>query len=181
MICNRQRRVRLDVKGLEDFALEVAEELNLGKRWFDVGLVDDAEMQKLNSAFRRKKTPTDVLSFPWARDAAPPGVSGIFQRELEGFLGDIVISAQTAARDAAEECITLNLKIRQLILHGALHLLGYDHQTDHGEMLALERESRCSLRIDSSVPSLGIQRTKRRKRVKPYPRLPARTRKGVTA
>ena len=181
MIYNRQRKVRLNVKQFEEFALDLTAELNLGKRWFEVALVDDREIQKLNTAFRRKKTPTDVLSFPWERDGAPSSTRELFQRELDGFLGDIIISAQTAARDATEECITLSLKIRQLILHGALHLLGYDHETDQGEMLALERESRCNLHIESPLPNCRLQQTKRRHRVKPHTRFWAGTRKGLIA
>jgi probable rRNA maturation factor len=142
MIYNRQRRVRLLPKQLDHFAFEVASTLKLGRRWFDVSLVDDAEIQRLNGEFRGQSKPTDVLSFPWA--AANRKFEGRVEafEELNGFVGDVVISTQTAARDAAEEGMSLDVKLRQLILHGVLHLLGYDHESDKGKMHRLERKLR---------------------------------------
>lgn len=87
-----------------------------------IAFIDDAAMTALNRKFRRKNKTTDVLTFP---GDAP-------------FLGDIVISIDQARRQAAGEKHSLATEIRYLILHGALHALGYDHETDQGEMNALE-------------------------------------------
>ncbi len=110
----------------------------------------------MNEAFRQKRGPTDVLSFPALMAAAKcPGnrVScEILKRKPSprphaepselNYLGDIAISPAAARRNAAEYGRTLNAELRILMLHGVLHLLGYDHETDHGEMNRLETKLR---------------------------------------
>ena len=91
-----------------------------------------------NSKFRGKNSTTDVLSFPHEPDEFDPDKSN---------LGDIVISAEQAEKQAAENSLTLEGEIKQLILHGLLHLCGYDHETDKGEMNARELELRDELKI----------------------------------
>ena len=95
-------------------------------------------MKQLNELFRGKSTTTDVLSFPYESDEFDP---------VKDNLGDIVISAEQAAKQAAENGLSLEAEIKQLILHGVLHLCGYDHETDNGEMNALELELRDKLGI----------------------------------
>ncbi|MGH9433062.1 MAG: rRNA maturation RNase YbeY [Terriglobia bacterium] len=160
MIYNRQKQIRLNLKGLEDFASELARELKLGRRWFDITFVDDREIQRLNREFRHKKKPTDALSFPWAGDAESSRVRKVGEDCLAGFLGDVIISAPMARRDAAEEGMTPDRKLRQLVLHGALHLVGYDHETDSGEMHALEYELRCQFAIDTAERSRVARRAR---------------------
>jgi probable rRNA maturation factor len=116
----------------------------MGKREFNVCFVDDAAIRRLNSAYRGKDTATDVLSFPWV-EATRPGrlKSRSNSRGQDGggitnFLGDVVISVEMARRNARGEGHSTLNEIRWLILHGALHLLGYDHERDQGEMIALE-------------------------------------------
>jgi probable rRNA maturation factor len=109
----------------------------LNRRDLNICFVDDREIAKLNARYRGKGRPTDVLSFPWG-SVSPSSNNGVGQAEWHIFLGDVVISVQTARRNArAEGHSTLN-EIRWLILHGVLHLVGYDHETDHGEMTARE-------------------------------------------
>lgn len=87
-------------------------------------------MRDYNRKFRGTQGATDVLSFP----AVPlPGTDG------ERHLGDIVISVPTAARQAGRARHSLGRELQVLALHGYLHLLGYDHETDGGEMLVLEK------------------------------------------
>ena len=88
-----------------------------------IAVVDDATMRALNRKFRRKNKTTDVLTFPG---------------DDPSHLGDIVISLDQARRQAADEKHSLATEIRYLVLHGILHALGYDHETDDGEMNALE-------------------------------------------
>jgi len=161
--------------------LEVTGGLELGQRWFDVAFVDDPEILRLNREFRHTKRPTDVLSFPWAWDEGPSKVRNIFRRELEGFLGDVIISAETARRDASEEGITLDVKLRQLVLHGALHLLGYDHETDNGEMQSLENKLLARLGIDTFERRLAPTKMKRKKQVKAQPPVAAGAKRGLPA
>ena len=92
-----------------------------------VAVVPDARVRALNRQYRRKDQPTDVLSF------ASNG---------PGFLGDVVIAAGVARRQAREAGHSLQTELRVLALHGLLHLLGYDHETDTGQMSRLERRLR---------------------------------------
>jgi probable rRNA maturation factor len=106
-----------------------------------IALVDDETMAGLNRKFRRKNKTTDVLTFPADDSYADPSSKG---RPL----GDIVISLDQARRQAAEEKHSLAMELRYLILHGVLHALGYDHETDSGEMNALEGELRATVGLD---------------------------------
>lgn len=92
-----------------------------------MALVRDARVRALNRRYRRKDAPTDVLSFP---------------AEEKGQLGDVVIAAGVARRQAREAGHSLQTEIRVLALHGLLHLLGYDHEHDEGRMARLERRLR---------------------------------------
>ena len=84
-------------------------------------LADDGAVRRLNRTFRGKDKPTNVLSFP---ASAPPGIPGPCS------LGDIALAFETVAREAESEGKTLADHARHLIVHGTLHLLGYDHETD---------------------------------------------------
>jgi probable rRNA maturation factor len=92
-----------------------------------VAIVPDARVRALNRRFRKKDQPTDVLSFP---------------ADERGYLGDVVIAAGVASRQAREAGHSLQTELRVLALHGLLHLLGYDHDTDDGRMARLERRLR---------------------------------------
>ena len=103
----------------------------------------DGRMRSLNRRYRGLDRPTDVLSFP-----AGQGPS-------DGFLGDIVISVPYASRSARRRDEPPAREIDRLLVHGLLHLAGYDHETDHGEMDALEARLRRRLRIDEA-PSASL-------------------------
>lgn len=100
-----------------------------------IAFVDDEAMTDLNKKFRRKSKTTDVLTFPADDSYNEPSATG---RPL----GDIVISVDQARRQAADEKHSLATEVRYLVLHGLLHSLGYDHETDAGEMNKLEVEVR---------------------------------------
>jgi probable rRNA maturation factor len=159
MVLNQQRRIAVDLNAARGFVRRLRLALKLTGRDFNVCFVDDLRIAELNARYRRKQRPTDVLSFPWvsvgegsalpraARGRPYQGVPPLQHEEFAGFLGDVVISAETARRNARAAGHSLAREIRWLILHGALHLLGYDHETDRGEMTALElslRERLCS-------------------------------------
>ena len=138
---NLQKRYVVRTSSLAAFVRRLKPLLRLERREFNVCFVDDNAIRQLNHAYRDKNKATDVLSFPWndagrPHMAAPPhsGMGGDFVN----FLGDIVISVETARRSAEIEGHTTLNEIRWLILHGVLHLLGYDHETDKGQMNALE-------------------------------------------
>lgn len=104
-----------------------------------VAFVPDGEMQRLNRTFRRKNSTTDVLTFPGDESYDPSGGR---------FLGDICISVDQAKRQAAEQRHSVATEVRYLLLHGVLHAYGYDHETDKGEMNALEMKLRGRLGLD---------------------------------
>jgi probable rRNA maturation factor len=155
MILNRQRAVRIARRPLEAFLRSVERELDLCDVDVAVCLVSDREIARMNETFRKKKGPTDVLSFPEgqrSRNLAPGkriytvgratrrGAEG--RRAAESHLGDIAIAPETARRYAKKNGRSLNKELQVLILHGVLHLLGYDHETDRGEMDRIERKMR---------------------------------------
>ena len=108
-------------------------------------LVSDKVMARLNLNFRKKKGPTDVLSFPAAVRRRPGRLSRKPKaaRSANGeYLGDIAISHANSRRYARKNDRPLPSELRVLILHGVLHLLGYDHETDHGEMDEIEQKFR---------------------------------------
>ena len=101
-----------------------------GVRSLGIRLTSEREMRDLNRRFRRKDEPTDVLSFPG--EEFPEG----------RHLGDIAISVPTARRQASAQGHELSRELQVLLLHGVLHCLGYDHETDDGTMARLEAELR---------------------------------------
>jgi probable rRNA maturation factor len=162
MILNRQRAVRIVRRPLELFLRRVENELDLGDSDVTVCLVSDREITRMNEAFRKKKGPTDVLSFPADRQhrifasrrkriytEGPGNTGGTAKsrakqesRLSERYLGDIAIAPKTAKRYAEKNGRTLSDELQVLMLHGVLHLLGYDHETDRGEMDRIEQKMR---------------------------------------
>ncbi len=141
MILNRQKRARVVLPSLEKFVRKVKRELRLEGREMSICLVSDAEMTRLNKKYRKQSKPTDVLSFP-SNDAAA------FRRESSKSLGDIAIAPKVARRNAKRFGRTLPDELRILILHGVLHLMGYDHERDGGQMERRERHLRRRLGLE---------------------------------
>jgi len=142
-------------------------------------LTTDAAIRRLNRQFRGKNKATDVLSFP----ASAPGPLKI--------AGDLAISIPTALRQAGEQGHSLGVEIKVLMLHGLLHLAGYDHEADHGEMARREQKLRAHFRLPhgliernaSSTPKMGAGRAPKSgapSMTQPYRGMGgiARTRKG---
>ena len=159
MIVNRQRRVRVPVAQLNRFASLAQRRLRIPAEAVTIALVTDAEMKRWNRAFHGKNRATDVLSFP-ADDARggkspasgyrkrPQKHSGSSRRasartpsqqklgavEVDFYLGDIAIAPAVARVNARRFGRAFVQELRILILHGILHLMGYDHETDEGQM-----------------------------------------------
>ena len=145
---NWQRVVRVRLRPLEEFLQNIGEEIGLGPECVAVRLIGDTEMARLNETYRKKKGPTDVLSFPAGANATKPGTLIEQVRKARGgFLGDIAISPKVARRNAKLLGRQLPEELKVLILHGVLHLLGYDHETDRGEMERIEMRLRRKLGI----------------------------------
>jgi probable rRNA maturation factor len=138
-IINLQRKIKVDTARVRRFVKQLAQAVDeAAGRPFAVAFVLDARMIELNSLFRGKDGTTDVLSFPQEPDELAPD---------ENSLGDIVISVDQAQKQAEENGLTLENEIEQLVLHGLLHLCGYDHETDGGEMNEREMALRDELQI----------------------------------
>jgi probable rRNA maturation factor len=134
-----QRKVNVETADLFAFTEQCLDLVVDGEpRTVSVALVSDRRMRQLNELFRGKNTTTDVLSFPHESDQFDPD---------NKTLGDIVISAEQAQKQAGENGLLLEIELKQLILHGMLHLCGYDHETDDGEMNEREITLRSQLKI----------------------------------
>jgi probable rRNA maturation factor len=138
IILNRQRKYPIQLPRLKRFLLRLCLCLRISDQPFVVLLTNDRMIRRLNRCFRNKNRATDVLSFPCGMSCSPkPG----FERD---YLGDIIISVERARHQALEREHGLDREIRILMIHGLLHLLGHDHETDHGQMrrkeLKLQRE-----------------------------------------
>lgn len=132
---NEVKRSGVDVRRLKSVARELLRAVNEADSALSLSLVNDAEIQSLNREHRGKDKPTDVLSFPLYE----PGEEG--HPEGERLLGDVVISIDTARRQAAEYDAPLQNEIYRLLIHGVLHVLGHDHEEpqERSEMEAEER------------------------------------------
>ena len=134
-VVNRQRRLQIETRTWSTFATKALAAIGKGESSATVAFVSDKKIRELNRQFRGIDKATDVLSFP---SDGPD----------ESDLGDIAVSIDTAAAQAKENGLKLDEEIAQLILHGLLHLSGYDHETDNGEMNRLELRLRKKLAID---------------------------------
>ena len=148
LLINRQRSVRADWAAVRKFLDEL--QLRVAKRPFTICLVSDRSIRRYNKQYRHKDQATDVLSFPAGNGAGAPN-----------YLGDILISVETARRSAARYRLALQEEIKILSLHGVLHLMGYDHETDRGRMARAERLWSHRLRLGSSLSARAALRTAR--------------------
>ena len=131
-VVNRQRRLKLDTEEWSTFAARALDAIGKSEASATIAFVSDKRIRELNRQFRGVDKATDVLSFP---------------AEEKVNLGDIAVSVDTAAVQAKDNGLTFEGEIAQLILHGLLHLCGYDHETDDGEMNRFELRLRRKLRI----------------------------------
>jgi probable rRNA maturation factor len=138
-VVNRQRRVAVDEGRWRDFVEKALKAVPAGGAGATVAFVSDRTMRGLNRRWRGKRGTTDVLSFPAGQEE--------FERRAGATLGDVVVSVERAQRQAREHGLTFENEVEQLILHGLLHLCGYDHETDGGRMNRLELRLRRRLGI----------------------------------
>ena len=132
-VVSKQRLVSINRGRIADLTARTLGAVGRADSGLTVAFVRDRRIRELNRNFRGKDRATDVLSFP-AGDA--------FETD---YLGDIVISTDTAARQAKEAGHSFDREVSELVIHGVLHLCGYDHETDRGEMNRLELKLRRKL------------------------------------
>ena len=132
------RGSRVDVPRLRRTADAILRGIGQSKSELSIALVDDASIAELNGQYRDKPRPTDVLSFSL--------VEGDFADHRGGMLGDVVISVETAAEQAKERHRGLDETVARLLVHGVLHLAGYDHEDDD-EAREMQAEERRLLKV----------------------------------
>jgi probable rRNA maturation factor len=138
-VINRQRLYRLDRGAVARLSRAVLDRAGRADATLTVIFIRDRLMRELNRQYRAIDRPTDVLSFAYYEG------SDFSEPASENHLGDIVISVETAAAYASELGLTFSREIEHLVIHGTLHLAGYDHETDDGQMEKLERKLRKEL------------------------------------
>jgi probable rRNA maturation factor len=122
-------------------------------------LIGDGRMRRLNREYRKKDRPTDVLAFPIREAVMPRGVRPVTQ-----MIGDVVISLPTAVRQAKEAGRSIDDELAMLLVHGVLHLCGYDHERNRRQAARMSRCERALLHLISPVPHMVTFRTKRQTR-----------------
>jgi rRNA maturation RNase YbeY len=130
VVATRGRRAPALATRLARSARRLLRTLRLPDAELSIVLVSDREIHTLNRDWRRRDRPTDVLAF--AQREGPGGAP-------DGLLGDVVISVDTARRQAAERGATLGREGDRLLIHGLLHLLGYDHERSAAEAARMRR------------------------------------------
>ena len=120
----------------------IATRANFADRVLAVLLTDDAAVRRLNAQWRNIDKPTNVLSFPPAASAVPDAVQS---------LGDIAIAYETAAREAKTDDKPFDHHLAHLAVHGFLHLLGYDHESDDGKMARTELRLRKKAKLKEGL------------------------------
>jgi probable rRNA maturation factor len=135
-VVNRQRKKKIEPEAWTTIASEMLKAIGKPQSSATIAFVSDTKIRELNRRFRGIDSATDVLSFPDA----------VTERQGQN-LGDIAVSVERAELQAKENGLRFDEEISQLILHGLLHLCGYDHETDNGEMNRLELRLRKKLGI----------------------------------
>jgi probable rRNA maturation factor len=133
-VSNRQHTITLDVPRLKRRARRVLRDMGLAETELSVVFVDDDEMRRLNATYRSLDRPTDVLAFAMTE--------GAFGDLNPGLLGDVVISTQTAQRQAERAGRSGDDELDALLVHGILHLIGYDHERSAADARTMRNQER---------------------------------------
>ncbi|NGZ97486.1 MAG: rRNA maturation RNase YbeY [Nitrospira sp. WS110] len=130
------------------------------KSELSVGLIGDARMRRLNREYRKQDRATDVLAFPIREAILPQG-----KCPATNMLGDVFISVPTAVRQAQELGRSIDVELATLLIHGVLHLCGYDHERSPREAVRMSRRERKVLEVISPVPQLIRSSPQRQRKV----------------
>ena len=141
-VANRQRLARIDARRVAILAERTLAVLGRPGATLTVAFVRDRVMRELNRKYRGQDRTTDVLSFPADDGRSDDGGGG---DDVSEYLGDVAVSTDTANTQAIEAGHTFEREVDELVMHGVLHLCGYDHEIDRGEMNRLELKLRRKL------------------------------------
>lgn len=131
---NAQKKCKINSRALKKQIQAVLENLGCQDKELSVLFANDARIRRLNARYRNIDQPTDVLSFP-----QHDGRDGGFSSPL---LGDVVVSVETASRQARRHNLSLEEELTLLLIHGVLHLLGYDHEKSPAQAQRMKRKTR---------------------------------------
>jgi rRNA maturation RNase YbeY len=139
LIDNRQKKHPIILETVKQQARAILNALEYPESELSILITDDEHIAQLNQAYLNHQGPTNVISFPMQE--------GQFAEFSHKLLGDVVISIDTAAKEAAEADISLQERFYQLLIHGILHLVGYDHVNSDEEAEAMESKSQELLKL----------------------------------
>ncbi len=134
LVRNAQRKIALDKIQVKSRTVKVLKALQLENIELSVLITNDAKIRELNYNYREQDKSTDVLSFPQEEDAIDENGNRL--------LGDVVLSAETAKKQAEEHHLTLDQELMLLIIHGVLHLLGYDHEQSRKDAAFMKKKTK---------------------------------------
>lgn len=134
LIDNRQSRHKISLKKIEKTAQVILDALGCPDSELSILIVDDPQIEKLNRQHLNRTGPTNVIAFAMHE--------GEFPDLSPHLLGDVVISTDTAASEARTAAISMEQRFDELLVHGILHLMGYDHETSEEEARLMENKSR---------------------------------------
>jgi probable rRNA maturation factor len=134
LIDNRQSRHKISLKKTKQTVQVILNALDCPDSELSILIVDDPQIEELNQQYLDRQGPTNVIAFAMRE--------GDFSDLSPHLLGDVVISTDTAAREAKNAAMRFEQRFNELLVHGILHLLGYDHETDEEEARVMEAKSR---------------------------------------
>ena len=134
LINNRQSRQKIPLKKIKQTVQVILDVLDCPDSEISILIVDDPQIEDLNQQYLNRRGPTNVIAFPMRE--------GEFSDVSPHLLGDVVISIDTAAREAQMAATTTERRFNELLVHGILHLMGYDHETSEDEARVMENKSK---------------------------------------
>lgn len=139
LIDSKQKKYRIPWKSLKKKAQAVLNALECPDGELSILLLDDPQIAILNKKYLKREGPTNVIAFSMRE--------GPFAEVTPDLLGDVAISLETAAKEGALAGISMEDRLTELLVHGILHLCGYDHETSEAEALRMEEKTREILKL----------------------------------
>jgi probable rRNA maturation factor len=134
LIDNRQNGIKISPEVIRRTAQTLLSALAFPDGELSIVIVDDRQIAELNDRYLNRTGPTNVMAFPMRE--------GDFSEVTPTLLGDVVISVETAANEAATAVLATDIRFKQLLVHGILHLFGYDHELNEADALLMEEKSK---------------------------------------
>ena len=133
ILIDNQQKKRIPTDIIRQKTKQILSALDCDSHEISLVITDNDQIQQLNKRYRKIDKPTNVLAFPMQE--------GQFRNITPGLLGDIVISCETAQKEAKSANINLTERISQLLIHGILHLIGFDHEASESDAIKMEEKS----------------------------------------